>query len=82
MKNSIQPSGTTSMIGIILLITLVVVSAGWVAQYLQPKGRISCASFGSYGDIPTNWKSTTPWLDRNHNGIPCDTLHKIDFKTS
>lgn len=43
---------------------------------LQPKGRVSCASFGSYSDIPSNWASMTPWLDRNHNGIPCESLYK------
>lgn len=44
---------------------------------LQPKGRVSCADFGSYTDIPPNWQFITPWLDRNHNSIPCENLHKI-----
>lgn len=43
----------------------------------QPEGRLTCDSFGSYGDIPSNWKQKLPWLDAGKkDGIPCNTLYK------
>lgn len=71
----------THIIFTIILIVVVTISFGSnVVQFLQPKGRVSCADFGSYTDIPSDWKVTMPWLDREYHGesdsIPCDTLYE------
>lgn len=71
----------TPVIFTIILIVVVAISFGSnVVQFLEPKGRLSCADFGSYSDIPSNWEATMPWLDRNHDGIPCNTLYEKQFK--
>lgn len=52
----------------IFLLGLVVVD-----QYLQPKGRVSCADFGSYADIMNAYNHGATYLDRNGDGIPCNS---------
>lgn len=60
------------MVGIIVALLVVI-----LGQALQPKGRLSCASFGSYRDIPSDWQITAPWLDGlPKNDIPCDSRFK------
>lgn len=43
---------------------------------LQPKGRVSCADFGSYTDALAAYRRGATWLDANHNGTPCEALYK------
>lgn len=66
-------------------------AAGWIAFFLgvmvfalglvvvclilQPKGRVSCADFGSYEDMVAAYRSYAPWLDGNdHDGKPCENF--------
>lgn len=44
----------------------------------QPKGRVSCASFGSYEDALRAYGAGATWLDRDGDGIPCEALYKQD----
>lgn len=48
---------------------------------LQPKGRVSCADFGSYSDALSAYQQGAQWLDSNHNGIPCENLYKLYKKS-
>lgn len=70
-----QPDTHTAFIGIILVVLIAVLIAGCFVLYLQPKGRFTCESFGSYYDIPNNWAIVSPGLDGNHDGIPCNALY-------
>lgn len=63
---------TIALVGIILIL---LGALGW--GYLQPKGRLNCSSFGSYADALHFYRQGgASSLDRNHNGIPCETLYK------
>lgn len=70
----------SSALGVVSVVLLACALFACTALYLQPKGRVSCADFGSYIDIPSDWKATTPWLDRAYHsksdGIPCNSLYK------
>lgn len=72
-KVYVDPLAT--FIGIIALLLLACSFSVILFLILQPKGSITCESFGSYYDIPLDWKIKYPQLDRNHDGIPCDTLY-------
>lgn len=59
----------------ILIVGIIVVYAlasFGVWSYLQPKGRASCADFGSYGDACTALKSGDKQLDSDHDNKPCE----------
>lgn len=66
----------SNWIAINLLILIFILITVCMLQYLQPKGTLTCASFGAYSDIPRNWQSTLPQLDGNKNGKPCEDLLK------
>jgi len=51
-----------------------VLAIGWSAAVLQPKGRVTCGSFGSYEDILEAYKAGATWLDGNdHDRRPCES---------
>lgn len=60
------------------LIGLILIALAW--SYLQPKGRVSCASFGSYSAALKAYTHGDTWLDANNNGIPCENLYKESQK--
>lgn len=76
----VPASHLSSAIGIIFMIFSAVLMGAVMVFCLQPKGKLSCSSFGSYDDIPSNWEVTMPYLDANHNGIPCETLYKAKLR--
>lgn len=57
------------MVGLVLIIFSL--SMCLVYQVLQPKGRVSCASFGSYDDMQYAFQRGAFQLDRDHDGKPC-----------
>lgn len=65
--------------GIVISVVILIAIAGWAVSavlFLQPKGVLTCASFGSYADIVDYTRAhpkSLQWLDRNHNGIPCES---------
>lgn len=73
-------SQTTKYLSVAVVVLVFVVGYLAASDALQPKGRLSCGSFGSYSDIPSNWKKTMPWLDGNGDDIPCNALYKISLK--
>lgn len=44
----------------------------------QPKGRVSCASFGSYNEALRAYTGGASWLDHDGDGIPCEDLYRRD----
>lgn len=66
---------TLGCIGLILVLTG---ALAW--SYLQPQGRVSCASFGSYSAALKAYTHGDTWLDANKNGIPCENLYKESQK--
>ncbi len=66
------------IIVVFFLLILGMFSGWYVAlwEFLQPKARATCSSFASYEDIPSDWKTTNPRLDGNHDGIPCQSLYR------
>lgn len=72
-------------IAVVLVALLAVAVFFGVYQSLQPKGRVSCADFGSYTDALNAYRNGAIWLDRNHNGIPCSsrflprTTHNVAY---
>lgn len=70
MKNSHQNAQTwiTVILGIIIFGLSFLVAC----QFLQPKGRVSCASFGSYEDAQRAFAGGAIWLDRDHDNKPCE----------
>lgn len=65
-----------SLISIVLCVLIFGLVIGLAYTVLQPKGRVSCADFGSYGDAYNAYQHGAMWLDGNHNGIPCQALYK------
>lgn len=62
-------------IGLLLLVPFLLLVIAWLL--LTPKSaHYTCADFGSYDDIPSNWQQVAPWLDGNRNGIPCEELKR------
>lgn len=66
---------------IVILVIFVAIIYGLcmcvASLYLEPKGRVSCADFGPYdypGALHALKKGAT-WLDKDHDGIPCETVH-------
>lgn len=49
-----------------------------VVFVLQPKGRTTCASFGSYNDALRAYSAGATWLDHDGDGIPCEALYARD----
>lgn len=60
----------------LVLIAIALVLAGlFLWGILQPKGRVSCASFGSYSDAKKAYDAGATWLDRGgKHGVPCENL--------
>lgn len=61
---------------LLLTIALLVLSVAsvWTWSYLQPKGTLSCASFGSYGQMKAAFDTgKNPQLDRDNDGKPCES---------
>lgn len=67
-----------------MLILVVILMAVCAVMYLQPKGRVSCASFGSYSDALASYNNGDTWLDRSYHGkkdgIPCKELFDKENK--
>lgn len=61
-------------IGLIGLVLALTGALAW--SYLLPKGRVSCASFGTYSAALKAYQHGDTWLDGNNNGIPCENLYK------
>lgn len=63
-------------IGLILLIFFL--GGGWVWSYLQPKGHITCDSFGSYWPAAqAAFIAGDSWLDGNKDNIACNHLYDV-----
>lgn len=60
-------------LAVFLLLLSIVSIVAWSIS--QPKGRVTCASFGSYIQMHSTFLHGAMQLDGNHNGIPCES-HK------
>lgn len=63
-----------------IILVAMVVALMYVVGYLvlQPKGDVTCASFGSYADALSAYKNGSTWLDNDKEGVkgvPCESLH-------
>lgn len=75
-------------IATLLLIAVGVLAYCGVASAMyflsEPKGRVSCADFGSYLEADAAYAAGATWLDKGGiRGIPCDALyiHYIKYGT-
>lgn len=59
------------LVAMILLLFIVVVMA-----LLQPRGRLSCGSFGAYEDALAAFRAGNTQLDGDHDGRPCEYIKK------
>lgn len=77
-----HPNDTTffSSVSMLFMATTVICMYVIAALLLQPKGKLTCDSFGSYYDIPADWGITMPWLDGDKNGKPCQELYNKTVK--
>lgn len=71
MKNT--PSKAHTAISVFLLFIVFSLCLVVAFQFLQPKGRVSCADFGSYEDAQRAYAGGAIWLDRDKDGRPCET---------
>lgn len=77
----------SSALGVVSVVLLACALFACMALYLQPKGRVSCADFGSYGDALDAYKHGATQLSKKgasgiDNHIPCeDTLYKARLKS-
>lgn len=50
-----------------------------VWQFLSPKGKPTCSSFGSYQDALDSFDNGNKKLDWDGDGIPCEDLRKAEL---
>lgn len=74
----LSPSRTHFLIVVILGAIIFGLFLVTVDLALQPKGRVSCADFGSYNDALRAYSAGASWLDKDGDGIPCENLYKHD----
>lgn len=80
MNYELESHKTKALTGIALVSILAAVAfaSAFIFVYLQPKGRLSCADFGSYSDALNAYNHGSKYLDGNGDGIPCNALYIHD----
>jgi hypothetical protein len=76
MKRFTYPHAAVTTLAIVSLGVAAIMAYTVVALLLQPKGHLTCGSFGSYADAVASLAAGNTQLDRDHDGEPCEDLKK------
>lgn len=87
MKKTHQPISKLTVV-IHVIMACLIIGLGFVVAglLLQPKGRVSCADFGSYADIQAAYIHGDTWLSRpgkdgEDNHVPCESMLSKEVAT-